>query len=315
MHPVSEKAGFSPYLTFTRREWSERRDDMPLDLTEVELSGLRGLNDRVSLQEVSEIYLPLSRLLRLYVRAAQGLREAASEFLGTKAKRIPFILGIAGSVAVGKSTTARLLQTLMSRWQDSPRVALVATDGFLYPNSVLEKRGLMSRKGFPESYDVRRLLHFLEDLKSGRSVVTCPVYSHLSYDIVPEEWTVVRDPDIVIVEGLNVLQTGAPGREPRAFVSDYFDFSIYVDAQEDHIRRWYVERFFALRSTAFRDERSYFRRFAELSDNEAEKTAVGIWEAINAKNLRENIAPTRYRATLVLEKGPQHAVQSVKLRR
>jgi type I pantothenate kinase len=306
-----------PYLHFSRGEWSRLRQDTPLTLTEEDLDHLRGLNERVSLLEVEEVYLPLSRLLNLYVTASQELYRATARFLGHTTARVPYVIGIAGSVAVGKSTTARIIQALLARWPSHPAVDLVTTDGFLLPNRELEERGLMRRKGFPKSYDVRRLLQFVLDLKAGREDVRGPVYSHLVYDIVPDEEIVVRQPDIVILEGLNVLQPGGPSRGGSSplFVSDFFDFSIYVDAEAEHIRRWYLERFFTLRNTAFQEPASYFHRYARLSDAEAEEVASGLWRDINEVNLRENILPTRERARLVLRKGPDHAVQEVRLRK
>lgn len=307
--------GLSPYLRFSAEEWGELRAATPLSLDEDDLEQLRGINVELSLDEVTEIFLPLSRLLNLYVGAAQELYRASDTFLGQLPGKVPFIIGVAGSVAVGKSTTARVLQALLGRWPNHPKVDLITTDGFLLPNRVLEERGLMLRKGFPESYDRRRLLQFMNDIKSGAESVEGPVYSHLTYDILDDETVRVAQPDIVIVEGLNVLQTGVAEGDAPVFVSDYFDFSIYVDADVEHIKRWYVERFFTLRETAFRDPASYFHRFAQLSDAEAEETATSIWTSINEANLVENILPTRGRADLVLRKGEDHRIESVRLRR
>ena len=263
------------------------------------------------------MYLPLSRLLNLYVAATQGLYRVTDTFLGKPTSKVPYVIGIAGSVAVGKSTTARILRALLARWPDHPSVDLVTTDGFLYPNRVLEERGLMARKGFPESYDLRRLMRFVADVKSGQPEVAVPVYSHLAYDVLPDETKLVRQPDIVILEGLNVLQTenGAQWEPPGNFVSDFFDFSIYVDAEDADLERWYVDRFLKLRDTVFQDEDSYFNRYATLSTSEAKRVARKIWAEINGPNLVENIKPTRERARLILEKGPNHAVRSVKLRK
>jgi len=313
--PRLTDAAYSPYLVFSRRDWSELRDTTPLTLSEADLAPLRGLNERLDLDEVVDIYLPLSRLLNLYVAATQGLYRATNTFLGRKEARVPFIIGIAGSVAVGKSTTARILRELLARWPNHPDVDLVTTDGFLYPNEVLEARHIMNRKGFPESYDVRALIAFLARVKSGQPEVSAPVYSHLRYDILPGERKVVRSPDILIVEGLNILQTNH-GRTPdQVFVSDFLDFSIYVDADEALIVRWYVDRFLRLRDVAFRHPESYFHRYANLSDDEARSIALEIWNDINGPNLQANILPTRHRATLVLEKGPHHAVSRIRLRK
>lgn len=307
-------AAWTGYRTFEREEWSALRAATPLSLADADLAALRGLNDRLDLDEVTDVYLPLSRLLNLRVAATQALHRTTDTFLGRPLQRVPFIIGLGGSVAVGKSTTARVLQALLARWPDHLRVDLVTTDGFLRPNRVLEERGIMDRKGFPESYDVRRLIRFLEEVKRGESEVRVPVYSHVVYDIVEGEELVLRHPDIVILEGLNVLQTGAAAGDEARFVSDWFDFSIYVDAEEDDIERWYVERFFALRETAFSDETSFFRHFAAFSDEELESTARSIWASINRPNLRENILPSRSRADLVLAKGSDHEIRQVRLR-
>jgi type I pantothenate kinase len=298
------------YLDFDRAAWSRLRAATPLSLSERDVAELAGINERVSLAEVEAIYLPVSRLLNLHVAATQNLHKATDTFLGSLPAPAPYVIGVAGSVAVGKSTFARILRALLARWPAHPRVDLVTTDGFLLPNRVLEARGLLERKGFPESYDVRGLVEFMASVKAGESAVHAPVYSHQAYDIVAGEFQVVDRPDIVIVEGLNVLQTG-----PRVFVSDFFDFSIYMDADEVDIERWYVERFLRLRETVFRDPRSYFHRYASLDDAQAEETAHQIWTNINGRNLRDNIQPTRQRARLVLEKGPEHAVRRVRLRR
>jgi type I pantothenate kinase len=316
----SSSAGRTPsalYLDFTREAWGRLRADTPLTLSEADLAQLRGLNERIALDEVVEIYLPLSRLLNLYVAATQELYRATATFLGSDAAKVPYVIGMAGSVAVGKSTTARILQALLSRWPHHPKVELVTTDGFLYPNRVLQERGLMQRKGFPESYDLPALIQFVSAVKAGLPAVQAPVYSHLRYDIVPEQFQVVDQPDIMIVEGLNVLQTwdGEPGHKPRVFVSDFFNFTIYVDAHVDNIRTWYIERFLTLRDTAFRQPASYFHRYASLSDQAARQRASTIWQEINAVNLLENVLPTRERADLILEKGPDHVVQRVKLRK
>lgn len=302
------------YRTFDRQEWAQLRHATPLPLQPEELQAMRSLNDRLDIDEVTEVYLPLSRLLNLRVAATQALHRTTDLFLGRPMQRVPFLIGLGGSVAVGKSTTARVLQALLARWPDHPRVELVTTDGFLRPNRVLEERGIMDRKGFPESYDVRRLVRFVEEVKRGEPEVRAPVYSHVVYDILEGEEQVLAEPDIVILEGLNVLQTGASSAHEARFVSDWFDFSVYVDAEEAHIEQWYVERFFALRDTAFSDETSFFRHFAAMGDDELERTARSIWASINRPNLVENIFPSRSRADLVLEKGAEHDVRRVRLR-
>jgi type I pantothenate kinase len=307
----------SPYRIFPRAEWARLRADTPMTLTPAEVGRLRSVHDRLDMREVEEIYLPLSRLLTLYVATTQRLFRAQQNFLGTEDSKVPYIIGVAGSVAVGKSTTARVLKALFARWPNTPRVDLVTTDGFLYPNAVLEREGLMERKGFPESYDLPALLRFLNEVKAGRHPVRAPIYSHLVYDVKPNEWVTVDQPDILIVEGLNVLQTGRPPKDGKAipYVSDFFDFSIYLDADEDVLLRWYVDRFLALRGTAFSDPQSYFHRYSKLSDEEAVKTASSIWSRINLANLHENILPTRQRADLILTKGGSHLVEEVALRR
>jgi len=309
--------GLSPYRIFTRAEWAERREDMPMTLAPDEITRVRSLHDRLDITEVEEIYLPLSRLLWLHVAATLRLFRAQQRFLGTEDAKVPYVIGVAGSVAVGKSTTARVLQALLARWENTPSVDLVTTDGFLLPNAVLTREGLMERKGFPESYDLSALLRFLSDVKAGRHPVRAPVYSHLVYDVQPNEWVEIDRPDILIVEGLNVLQTGRPPKDGKAipYVSDFFDFSVYLDAEEPVLRTWYVDRFLTLRGTAFKDPASYFHRYASLSDEEAVATATSIWERINLVNLHENILPTRQRADLILTKGQSHLVEQVALRR
>jgi len=306
------------YLQFNKEEWGRLRALTPLSLTEADLVELRGINERISLEEVTLVYLPLSRLLNLYVAATQRLRQTTDTFLGTLPAPVSYVIAIAGSVAVGKSTAARVIQALLSRWPHHPKVDLVTTDGFLYPNNVLESRGLMNRKGFPESYDLRALLQFMQDLKSGQPLLEVPVYSHEAYDIVPDRKKVIRQPDIVIVEGLNVLQTTdgrGGGLAPRTFVSDFFDFSIFIDAKEEHIRQWYVDRFLTFQRTVFQSPKSYFHRYANLKSAEAMQTAVQIWESINAVNLRQNILPTRERAHLIIEKVEDHSVSTLQLRK
>ncbi len=308
---------FSAYHSFSRVEWAKLRDDTPMTLTSEEVTRLRSLHDRLDIREVEEVYLPLSRLLSIYVNATQRLFRAQERFLGTEDIKMPFIIGVAGSVAVGKSTTARVLQALLARWPNVPKVDLVTTDGFLYPNAILEREGLMEKKGFPESYDLPALLHFLNDVKAGRRPARAPIYSHLTYDVTPNVWVEVDRPEILIVEGLNVLQTGRLPKDGKAipFVSDFFDFSVYLDADDDVLKKWYIDRFLTLRSTAFRDPKSYFHRYSRLSDDEAAQTASSIWERINLVNLHENIVPTRQRSDLILKKGESHLVEEVSLRR
>ncbi len=314
---ASQPLTFSPYHHFTRAQWAALRADTPLTLTKEDLGRLRSINEPITLEEVIAIYLPLSRLLALYVAATQGLFKATQRFLGADDGKVPYIIGVAGSVAAGKSTFTRVMRALLSRWPNTPRVDLVTTDGFLYPNAVLERAGLMGKKGFPESYDAAPLLRFLSDVKAGRRSVAAPVYSHLTYDIMPDESVVVDRPDILIVEGLNVLLPERRSREGRGngVVSDFFDFSIYLDASEADLERWYVARFMRLRETSFRDPRSYFRKYADLDDRAAEAKAREIWTTINLANLRENVAPTRERANLILTKGDAHRIEDVELRK
>jgi type I pantothenate kinase len=300
------------YLHFAREEWKVLRAATPLTLRDHDLASLRGVADRVDLDEVVDVYLPLTRLLNLYVAATQNLHKVSATFLGTLAPKVPYIIGVAGSVAVGKSTFSRILQALLSRWPDHPKVDLVTTDGFLHPNAVLESRGIMNRKGFPESYDTRALLAFLRSVKSGEAEAKAPVYSHVVYDIVPGDQLVIRQPDILILEGLNVLQVGDTAPE---FVSDYFDFSIYIDADVNAIEQWYVERFLKLCDTVFQDPQSYFRNYADLTRDQAIHTAQSIWRSINGKNLKENILPTVGRASLILHKDFDHRVTDVALRK
>ena len=305
------------YSVFGREQWAALRANTRLTLSVEDLDALRGLNSHVSLDEVVQAYLPLSRLLNLHVAAAQNLGRVKDEFLGREADTPPYVIAVAGSVAVGKSTFARVLQALLARWPDRPKVDLVTTDGFLHANRVLEERGIMHRKGFPESYDLRSMVQFLAAVKAGADEVAAPVYSHLAYDIVPGSFQKVTRPDVLIFEGLNVLQvrTGTSGRNPAVVVSDFFDFSVYLDAEEDDIELWYIERFLSLQRTAFQNPNSYFAHDRDLAPEEARAQAQRIWREINGINLRDNIAPTRERADLVLRKGRDHQIDEVWLRR
>lgn len=300
------------YIEFNREKWAELRNKTPLLLSAEELESIKGINEEISLQEVEEIYLPLTRLINLKVEASQQLQGVTNSFLDYKAKKVPYIIGIAGSVAVGKSTAARVLQTLLSRWDNHKKVGLVTTDGFLYPNAVLESKGLMSRKGFPESYDTQKLIQFMMRVKSSKPKVEAPLYSHLTYDVLKDKVEMIDQPDILIVEGINVLQVS---KAHSVFVSDFFDFSIYIDADVRNIKNWYIERFLMLQKTAFQNPKSYFHRYTTLSVDEAIQTATDIWEEINAKNLRENILPTRRRAKVVLKKGQDHLMEKVYLKK
>ncbi|SIO24723.1 type I pantothenate kinase [Salinivibrio sp. ES.052] len=310
-------ATLTPYLSFDRQQWAELRDAVPMTLTEEDIDRLRGLNEHLSMDEVRDVYLPLSRLLNLYVKARKSRTEVLDEFLSQPvSNHVPYVIGIAGSVAVGKSTTARLLKALLTRWPDHPKVALVTTDGFLYPNAELESRGIMHKKGFPQSYNMRKLVEFVADVKSGKDCVTAPIYSHLVYDITSEVQNVEK-PDILILEGLNVLQSGMdyPHDPHHVFISDFLDFSIYVDAEPALLKHWYMERFMKFRRGAFLDPQAYFHHYTRLSVEEAADKAATIWDEINGKNLFENILPTRERASLVLEKGANHSVQRVRVRK
>jgi type I pantothenate kinase len=308
----------SPYLTFDKEKWSELRKSEPMTLTEEEIQKLKGINEELSMSEVWNIYLPLSRLLNNYVNSTISRQAVMMEFLNEKFQKVPFIIGVAGSVSAGKSISSRVLQALLSRWKENYKVALVTTDGFLYPNAILEARGIMSRKGFPESYDIRKLVKFVSDIKSGKKDVCAPVYSHLKYDIIPDEKIMISpQPDILILEGLNVLQSRVdyPDEKPSVFVSDYLDFSIYVDAEEKYLEDWFLTRFMKLRETGFNDPNSFFYSVTKLSEQESIKMATDVWTEINSVNLHKNILPTRERAALILHKGENHKVDYVKLRK
>lgn len=312
-----EISSTSPYMLFSREKWAELRDSEPMTLTENELHQLKGINDELSMDEIRDIYLPLSRLLSYYVNATATRQSVTMKFLNQKTQKIPFIIGVAGSVSVGKSTTSRVLQALLSRWEGNTKVALITTDGFLYPNDILEEKGLMLKKGFPQSYDIHRLLNFVSDVKSGKKEVKAPRYSHQTYDIVPGEYEIISQPDVLILEGLNVLQSGMdyPQDKPRVFVSDYLNFSIYVDAEEEQLEEWYISRFMNYRELAKNTPDSYFYTFTQLSYDEANKIAKSVWREINRKNLNKNILPTRERANLILHKGENHKVDYVRLRK
>lgn len=307
----------SPYLLFGRDKWAELRKSEPMTLTEEELSNLRGINEELSMKEIEDIYLPLSRLLNYYVNSTKSRQLVIMKFLNEEPPKIPFVIGIAGSVSVGKSTASRVLQALLSRWKKHNNVALITTDGFLYPNKILEEKGLMMKKGFPESYDTKELIRFISDIKSGKTEVKAPKYSHETYDIIPGKFDTVKQPDILILEGLNVLQNRMdyPQKKARVFVSDYLDFSIYVDAEERLLENWYITRFMDYRDKAFKDTESYFHTFTKLTNEEANRVALSAWREINRRNLLENILPTRERAGLILHKSTDHKIDYVMLRK
>ncbi|HHF4253393.1 TPA: type I pantothenate kinase [Haemophilus influenzae] len=304
----------TPFLSFNRKQWAELRKSVPLKLTEQDLKPLLGFNEELSLDEVSMIYLPLARLINYYIDENLRRQAVLHRFLGRNKTKVPYIISIAGSVAVGKSTSARILQSLLSHWPAERKVDLITTDGFLYPLEKLKKDHLLHKKGFPISYDTPKLIHFLADVKSGKTEVESPIYSHLTYDIIPDKFNVINKPDILILEGLNVLQTGN-NKTNQTFVSDFVDFSIYVDAEEKLLKEWYIKRFLKFRESAFNDPNSYFKHYANLSKEESITTASKIWDEINGLNLNQNILPTRERANLILKKGHNHQVELIKLRK
>lgn len=317
MKKIQQEETYTPYIHMNRSEWKRLNGNNAIELSEEGVGKLSALNEPLTLQEIQEVYLPLSHLINIHVKRAKDLHTEMEGFLKAKTQKIPFIIGIAGSVAAGKSTTARVLQKVLSLNDNNPNVELVTTDGFLHPNSVLESRGIMNRKGFPESYDARRLIRFLADLKSGHQKLTAPVYSHLEYDVLPDKLQTLESPDIVIIEGINVLQvnTGKKYKGPKVFVSDFFDYSIYVHASARNLQNWYINRFLSLQKTAFQQKDSYFHKYASLTHQESIKTATKIWNDINKPNLLFNILPTRFRADLILEKGAEHFTKSIKIRK
>ncbi|MCW1735585.1 type I pantothenate kinase [Anaerorudis cellulosivorans] len=316
MNKQPYEATYSPFRSFTREEWSKLEEHPMFPVSDIDVSQLQALNEPLTIQEIEEIYLPMIRLLQIHITHYRNLHNERDQFFDNPSQRIPYIIGIAGSVAAGKSTTARVLQKLLSMTPETPRVELVTTDGFLYPNTELERRGIFNKKGFPESYDAKRLLSFLADVKSGRDILEAPVYSHLYYDVMPDQIQRIEKPDILIVEGINILQVTINKKSRhKVFVSDFFDFSIYVDAAEKDLRKWYVERFKKLQETAFRNPESYFHRYASYSEEELMEFANKVWDEINLPNLKQNILPTRFRADLILEKGECHFVRGVRIRK